>query len=138
MTRDQLLLQALGFFKDWSNFMLVTTTVAMGWVAKASPDMKFRVPAIFCFGLSIIFAVFTLALIPLVAEQITAKSTSIYDISATFKPFWLWGEARAISLKVVCWPQHVLFISGILLYGLGSSLTSTKSSGAAEPSADDA
>ena len=99
MTRDQLLLQALGFFKDWSNFMLVTTAAAMGWVAKASPDMRFRVPAIFCFGLSIIFAVFTLALIPLVAEQITAKSTSIYDVSATFKPFWLWGEECAMSLK---------------------------------------
>src|SRR6478735_2735214 len=116
-------LQALGFFKDWTNYLLVTTVAALGWIA-TKPVVGFPpwllALTIACFGLSIVFAILTLALIPIVGEKYESKTTSIYDVDAPFKTFWLWGKTRHSRLKVPCWPQHVFFLAGIILFCVGS------------------
>lgn len=117
MTNEEKLIGALGFFKDWSNFMLVTSSAALGWVAKTGTQLPTKELIVICLGLSVMFAVFTLGLIPLVAEKIGPDTKSIYDIKAEFKVLWLWsGFKLSLPLKAVCWPQHVLFIAGILIY----------------------
>ena len=114
-------LKALEFFKDWSNFLLVTTTAALGWLATSPVTVSTRRYCVWFFALSVVFAVFTLALIPLVGEQLTPKTTSIYAVSASFRRFWLWGPESSLSLKAVCFPQHVLFLLGIVAYAIGAS-----------------
>ena len=116
------LLSALGFFKDWTNYLLVTTVAALGWVA-AKPLLLAPVAlswTIVFFCLSIIFAIFTLALIPIVGEGVTATTVSIYKVSAKFKLLWLWGPELAFKLKWVCWPQHIFFMAGIIIFSVGS------------------
>jgi hypothetical protein len=114
-------IKALELFKDWSNALLVTTVAAVGWIiAKDSP----RLPScIYCvtilsFGMSIIFAILTLALIPLVAEELDEYSESIYTTDGNL--YVLWFFKIKCRLIYVCWPQHVLFIVGIVFYVFGS------------------
>jgi hypothetical protein len=67
-------LNALGAFKDWSNYLLVTTVVALGWVAGADTDKPLTLATkfeVFFLAASVIFGTFTLAVIPIIAEQIT-------------------------------------------------------------------
>jgi hypothetical protein len=58
-------LKALDAFKDWSNYLLVTTVASLGWTAKenangfCTPWMKSG--AIVLFALSVVFAILTLA-----------------------------------------------------------------------------
>ena len=116
------LLTALGYFKDWSNYLLVATVAALGWVA-TKPMLLAPTPlkwTIGCFCASIIFAIFTLALIPIVGEGVTAATKSVYDVPAKFDLFWLWPPAFEFKLKWVCWPQHVLFLAGIIIFSKGS------------------
>ena len=117
--KEKDLLPALGFFKDWSNFMLVTTVAALGWTAKVDTSAGCRglqSASIVCFALSIAFAVFTLALVPLIAEQIKGAK-SIYAVEVEFNVLWLWYPSpRPCKLKYVCWPQHFLFLVGIFFY----------------------
>jgi predicted kinase len=108
----------LEYFKDWSNYLLVTTVAALGWVATnnvtfANPWL--RVLCIAYLALSVVFGIFTLALIPLVAEQRSAEK-SFYDVEATFT---LFGRQRTRKLKWACFPQHVFFILGIVEYAVG-------------------
>jgi hypothetical protein len=114
---------SLGFFKDWTNCLLVTTVAALGWVGAKAPTLDGSAQqwtiAFFC--LSIVFAILTLALIPLVGERLVAGS-SIYDIEARFTIFWLWGPEGGAKLKWVCWPQHVFFLAGIIVFSVGSML----------------
>jgi hypothetical protein len=112
-------LKALEFFKDWSNYLLVTTVAALGWVATAnratlSPWATCLV--ILFFGLSIAFGIFTLALIPVVAESITEDTKSFYEVSAGFNLILDFNTPWSVKLKWVCWPQHVLFLAGIVTY----------------------
>jgi hypothetical protein len=110
--------KALEFFKDWSNYLLVTTVAALGWVAsgKDFPISGLMAWCIWSLALSAIFGIFTLALIPLVQEQRDEASTSNYQVRASF---WWCGRLR---LMYVCFPQHVLFIAGIVLYAAGTTL----------------
>jgi hypothetical protein len=62
-----------------------------------------------------LFAVLTLTVIPKVAEELADKA-SIYDVAPKFNVI-LW-QVR-VRLKSVCFPQHILFMIGILLYVLG-------------------
>ena len=108
----------LEFFKDWTNYLLVTTVAALGWVATkesafCSPSVRFL--CVWSFALSVVFAIFTLALIPLVEEQ-RLTNGSIYDVRAKFSL----GGDRELRLKQVCFPQHVLFLLGIVLYAIGT------------------
>jgi hypothetical protein len=115
-------LKALEFFKDWSNYLLITTVAALGWVAtKDSPGLPPLASSltILCFGFSIVFGIFTLALIPLVAEKISGSEASFYEIRPEFNLFWICPTPiTCVSLKTVCWPQHVLFIVGIGIFTL--------------------
>lgn len=114
--------QSLAAFKDWSNFLLVSTVAALGFATKTEvlfwcPCIRFL--CIWSLALSIVLAIFTLALVPLVAEQ-RGNACSIYGVDAKFV---LLGD-RKLRLKCVCFPQHVLFLVGIFLYALGTSVTS--------------
>ncbi len=55
---------ALQTFERWSNYLLVTTVAATGWIAsknlEISPTMKNA--SLWCFGVSIVFGILTLAL----------------------------------------------------------------------------
>jgi len=113
-------LRALEAFKDWTNYLLVTTVAALGWVSTKQPtctlpgqancvsqDMV-RVACIWSFALSILFAILTLALIPPVAELIDGTQ-SIYKVK------WHgWGLDN--RLTYYCFPQHLLFLIGVMLY----------------------
>jgi hypothetical protein len=122
--------KSLEFFKDWSNYLLVTTVAALGWVA--SKDLSFCRPwikglCVCAFALSVVFAIFTLALIPLVAEQRQPKQ-SIYEVCAAFN---LIGP-RCLYLKTVCFPQHFLFLAGIALYAFGTASFSRRTNAVAQ------
>jgi hypothetical protein len=109
----------LEFFKDWSNYLLVTTVAALGWITTDnvefwSPTVKLL--CIWCFALSIVFAMLTLALIPLIEEQRLADQ-SIYGVRAKC---WVCGS-NGRTLRSMCLPQHILFIFGVLLYAVGTS-----------------
>ena len=59
-------LKALDAFKDWSNYLLVTTVAELGWTSTKKdlfylPSLKSL--AIGSFALSIVFAILTLALV---------------------------------------------------------------------------
>jgi hypothetical protein len=117
------LLKALEYFKDWSNFLLVTTVAALGWVAtKDRPHISVAALrwTVLCFGASVVFAIFTLALIPIVAEGITKATISFYDTPARFMLLWLWGPELEFKLKYVCRLQHVLFLAGIIVFTAAS------------------
>jgi hypothetical protein len=114
-------LAALNAFKDWSNYLLVTTVAALGWVATTNkPTGAPRVWVLRLLAFSIVCGVLTLGLIPLVAESVKKDSSSIFDISVQFNLLWLWGPEVSSRLKFVCWPQHVSFLAGIIVYAIGS------------------
>jgi len=107
---------ALKFFKDWTNYLLVTTVAALGWAAEGTHiGGTPRVLCVWFLAVSIAFGIFTLALIPLVQEQRTVYDRSNYDVRAKF-----WGGS--LRLIYVCFPQHVLFIAGIITYALAKTL----------------
>jgi len=116
------LLKAVECFKDSSNFMLMLSVVALGWVVEHPGGLHegLRDAVVICMGLSVIFGLFTMGLIPLVAETLTGTTTSIYDVRGEFRTFVLGGRDHSLPLKAVCWPQQVLFIAGILLYVIGN------------------
>lgn len=112
-------LKALEWFKDWSNYLLVTSVAALGWIASenggtwAQPALKSF--AVWCLGLSIVFGIFTLALIPLVTQQLE-EHRSIYSVPASFSVLGIQCHAY---IPQACRPQHVLFICGVLGYCMG-------------------
>jgi hypothetical protein len=110
-------MKALEFFKDWSNYLLVTTVAALGWLATTTASITTRRLCVWLFALSAVFAIFTLALIPIVGEELV-KDKSFYDVWGNFHLFWFWIPV-SLPLKAVCFPQHVLFILGIIAYACG-------------------
>ncbi len=120
-------LRALDSFKDWSNYLLVTTVAALGWTAGkdaetfSTPSMKQF--AIMSFALSIAFGIVTLALVPHVAEDIKeaeGKTPSIYHV------YWT-GWFVTLRLTRICLPQHIFFLVGILLFAMGTAFSSSQS-----------
>src|SRR5262249_36117880 len=110
---------ALEAFSRWSNYLLVTTVAAVGWIS--SGVIKFhtdfsRSLSLWCLGASVVFGIFTLALVPLVSEQAQQTDTSIYSTEARFSIF---GVRCRAYLTQACRPQHVLFIAGIVSYCWG-------------------
>jgi hypothetical protein len=115
------LLASLGFFKDWSNYLLVTTVAALGWVAEGDSLVQ-GVGQQWTIGLlcaSVVFAIFTLALIPIVGENLVDRK-SIYAVRAPFKLLWIAGPTVHLKLKHVCWFQHVLFLAAVVVYSFSS------------------
>jgi len=118
LTEGDARMQALTNFKDWSNYLLVTTVAALGWIAEHMTDpTAVDQIAIWSLAVSAVFGIFTLALVPLVAEQIASEHTSIYLVRAQFH---LAGE-RGAYLRQACRPQHLLFIVGVLAYAVSEA-----------------
>src|SRR5262249_28841352 len=87
-------LKSLDSFKDFSNYLLVTTVAALGWVASDSRVVENPRIEVWCFALSTVCGIFTLAVIPIVAERIgriTDETASFYDVRAPFRPLWFGG-----------------------------------------------
>ena len=115
-------LKALEFFKDWSNYLLVTTVAALGWASTEKAVLASATSKKLCIWFlvfSIVCGIFTLALIPLVAQQ-TDGTESIFLEGVTFYLLWLWWEVGPVTLKYVCWPQHLFFILGMIAYAWGT------------------
>lgn len=109
----------LEHFKDWSNYLLVTTVAALGWVATKEVEFLspwLRAGCIVALAVSIMFGIFTLALIPLVGEQRT-NEPSFYDVRANYR---LFRRKRSNRLKDFCFWQHAFFLVGIVLYAIGT------------------
>lgn len=114
-------LDALNLFEKWSNYLLVTTVAAAGWIASngvtfASTALKSA--ALWPLGVSVIFGIFTLVLVPLIAEQVKGGQ-SIYKVPVKFI---LLGTRWTLYLTQACRPQHALFILGnhLLLHRYGT------------------
>ena len=112
---------ALQSFKDWSNYLLVTTVALAGWIA--SDKVRFHSDqwealALWCLGVSIVFGILALALVPLIAQQMTEEHTSIYDVPVSFHLFLV--PCRAY-LPQACRPQHISFIVGVFVLCLGTT-----------------
>jgi uncharacterized oligopeptide transporter (OPT) family protein len=110
-------LKALEAFKDWSNYLLVTTVAALGWVSTKplgfSPT-QIRAWCIWSFAISIFFGILTLALVPHIAELLGPSSQSIYSV------YWNgWGPK--LELFYACLPEHAFFLLGVMLYAYGVS-----------------
>lgn len=109
---------ALAHFKDWSNYLLVVTVAAVGWIAKTSSGNQVLMDlAVWALSLSLVFGIFSLALVPLIAEQIQSSDDSVYDVQVRFH---LLCEFR-FYLPQACRPQHILFIIGAILYCLATT-----------------
>jgi hypothetical protein len=61
---------ALTAFKDWSNYLLVTTVGLLAWVGEHTQLNLWRSVSIGLLCLSAVCGIFTLALVPLVREKI--------------------------------------------------------------------
>ena len=115
------LLESLGFFKDWTNYLLVTTVAALGWVSTnkpIAPGIYLQLTIAFL-CVSIIFAISTLALVPIVGERIE-DNESIYQVEAPFRLFWTKGNIHHAKLKHFCWPQHISFLAAIITFSSAS------------------
>jgi hypothetical protein len=128
--------EALKHFKDWSNYLLITAVAALGWAAStehtyiiingtASTEHEniisndtLRGLCISSLGISIVFGILTLALIPMVQEQGKAGQ-SIYEVRPNF---WFFKKGGP-PLMAVCFPQHVSFIYGVFAFILGKLAT---------------
>jgi hypothetical protein len=72
MTDQSGVFGALAVFKDWSNYLLVTTVAAAGWVGSDNVTFQhesLKTATLWCMGVSIVFGIFTLALVPLLAQE---------------------------------------------------------------------
>jgi hypothetical protein len=79
-------IDALNLFEKYSNYLLVTTVAAAGWIAStgvAFTSVALKSAALWSLGVSIIFGIFTLALLPLIREQ-AGDGQSIFMVPAKF------------------------------------------------------
>jgi hypothetical protein len=115
------LLRAVEYFNNSNNYLVMISIVALGWVVEHPTGVheSLKNAIVLCMGLSTVFGLFTMGLLPLVAETLTGTTQSIYDVKGQFRTFVLGGREHSLPLKAVCWPQQVLFIAGILLYAVG-------------------
>jgi len=127
---------ALTAFKVWSNYLLVTTVGLLAWVGELTQLNLWRATSIGLLCFSAVFGIFTLALVPLVREEIAqapvidarselkSRPQSIYDVNPEFRLFY--GDLcmiRGTRLKHACWPQHAAFIAGVVFYSVASIAT---------------
>jgi hypothetical protein len=129
MDRIEQSLKALEAFKDWTNYLLLTTVAAVGWTAGkdaacfSSPRIK--TATVLCFAVSVVYAILTLALIPHVAEDIQQRSDK--TVPSIYRVYWKgwWVDMRLTRL---CFPQHILFLIGVLLYATGTTFATGRRS----------
>jgi hypothetical protein len=125
MSRLEQRIIALGYFKDWSNFLLVTTVAILGWTASPNSDLAspWDVICIWLFAFSVVLGIFTLALIPVVTEDLAEDAESFYYEKGSFH-LWPWkGGSYHIRIKWFCWPQHASFLIGIVCFAIGATIS---------------
>ena len=115
------LLKAVEYFNNSNNYLIMISVVALAWVVEhpGAVQENLKNGIVLCMGLSTVFGLFTMGLLPLVADTLTGTTESIYDVKGQFRTFVLGGRSHSLPLKAVCWPQQVLFITGVLLYAIG-------------------
>lgn len=101
MTSIHQKIRALEFFKDWTNYLLVTTVAAMGWVSAETVKLVSPLLKRLCIW----------ALIPHITEQLIGTDTSIYDVHGTFRLFWLW------AINVSSFDSHLLATACVVSLG---------------------
>lgn len=118
MDRLSLKLQAAGYFKDWSNYLLVTTVAAIGWVSKGTESIgTLQKWSLAFLTISAALGIVSLSMIPHMVQNLEDDGQSIYQTRAVVWFFpWQTGRTKILRLKHACWPQHACFISGITLY----------------------
>ena len=129
MDRIEQSLKALDAFKDWSNYLLLTTVAAVGWTAgkdaASFSSCHIKTAVVLSFALSVVFAILTLALIPHVAEDI--RESPDKTVPSIYRVYWNgWGVD--LRLTRLCFPQHVLFLIGVLLYATGTTFATVTQS----------
>ena len=116
------LLRAVEYFNNSNNYLILISVVALWWIVEHPGAVHEHLQdwVVLCMGVSVVFGIFTMGLLPSVAETLTGTTDSIYDVRGQFRTFVVVGRSHSLPLKAVCWPQQVLFISGILLYAVGN------------------
>jgi hypothetical protein len=71
---------ALASFKDWSNYLLLATVAAIGWLGTSNSRViipeSYADTSLVLQAISLVFAMLTLAAIPVIGEQITEDTES--------------------------------------------------------------
>ena len=117
-------IEALKLFKDWSNYLLVTTVAAIGWVSTRldKGQLGLLQLSLWLLAASAILGVLTLAVIPLIAESLNLDEqkvpTSIHETEVTS---YVLNRKLRIYLPQFCRPQHVTFILGVAFYAAAES-----------------
>jgi len=108
--------KALEFISSSNSYLLVATIALLAWVAAGVEFSSegLRLAATACLTLSVAFGIATLALVPLVQEA-RRPGQSNFDVEVRFS---LLGR-RALRLKAVLLPQHLLLLAGVVLYAVG-------------------
>jgi hypothetical protein len=113
-------MSAIELFKDWTNVLLTTTLAAIGWTTareRISLSPRLMRAATLCLCASVLFGILTLAIIPSVAEKVALSSKShIYETTGQLYVFAGLSKPWKIKLVNICWPQHALFMTGVILY----------------------
>jgi hypothetical protein len=115
---------AIGLFKDWSNYLLVTTVAAIGWVSTRNntDESGLLQLSLWLLAASAVLGVFTLALLPLIAEALDYN-----DHGVPLSMYFTKVESHVLNVPIhiyltqVCRPQHVTFILGVLAYAAAES-----------------
>jgi hypothetical protein len=109
-------LKGLELLNTWTNVLIVTTTAAVGWLVEKSLvnlGTTLGKAVLACFCLSIVCGILAMCQIPGLAARVDDDTRSIYELRGDnyLFPFW------RVSFPViwVLWPQHTLFIAGIVL-----------------------
>ena len=111
--------EALKLFKDWNERLLLTAVAALAWVVRDGlPNFcTYKSLGAASLAFSIAAGIVTLALLPIIQEQMKESQNqklSIYEIRPRF-----WASENAPSLTCICTPFHLSFYLGILLYLCG-------------------
>jgi len=100
-TPEERLLISLDHFKDWSNYLLVTSIAVAAWLATNKiPDIN-EAAHLVSLGLLVAsagYGILTLSFVPLIAQQMKPSDISIYNVEVRYNrlPFAT-GEERAPS-----------------------------------------
>ena len=100
----------------------MTTVAALGWVSFSGVGFgrgPWKSLTIWSLGVSVLFAILTLALVPLVAEKLTDTEVTIYRVKVEYR---VPGVGRVDPyLTTMCRPQHVFFMGGIVFCCIGTA-----------------
>ncbi len=111
---------ALEHFREWSNYLLIATVASIGWIGSGSrPLATLHAVSLACLTCSLVMGILAISTLPHLTRDVRDDDESIYQTKTIVWIFpWQTGERRFVRLKWLCWPQHALFLAGVLLYSL--------------------